>query len=250
MGGSRTHNLMVKSHLLCQLSYQPIEVAGFDTPDRPENWRRFFTRGPPGPSLFKDPMTPKESGSGAKGNRTPDLLHAMQALSLLSYSPVSSVAGIEPPTWRCVCNRSAKLTPPVRLYLRRRRLRGLTGSHCACPSFEGRHSLECLGTSPCQPGLFESNVSHILGGHLLSVLPLLLGRPPGVTEFDLGGRFSRFAGHTGFEPVISGVTNRRPLLTGLMAPMSTSDPEVFGRSQPPSWVRGPLRLDCRPSGRP
>ena len=35
---------------------------------------------------------------GAEGDRTPDLLNAIQALSQLSYSPGVSQGGIEPPT--------------------------------------------------------------------------------------------------------------------------------------------------------
>ena len=48
----------------------------------------------------------KVRDGGAKGSRTPDLLHAMQALSQLSYGPIRGVAlpnlvglgGFEPPT--------------------------------------------------------------------------------------------------------------------------------------------------------
>ncbi len=38
-------------------------------------------------SAYTSSATPAEFICGAKGDRTPDLLHAMQALSQLSYSP-------------------------------------------------------------------------------------------------------------------------------------------------------------------
>ena len=38
--------------------------------------------------VFKYISKSLKGGGGAKGNRTPDLLHAMQALSQLSYGPI------------------------------------------------------------------------------------------------------------------------------------------------------------------
>ena len=41
----------------------------------------------PMPKAANDGFVPKMGTGGAEGNRTPDLLNAIEALSLLSYSP-------------------------------------------------------------------------------------------------------------------------------------------------------------------
>ncbi len=42
------------------------------------------------PKAANDGFVPKMGTGGAEGNRTPDLLNAIEALSLLSYSPEGS----------------------------------------------------------------------------------------------------------------------------------------------------------------
>jgi hypothetical protein len=38
-------------------------------------------------NIHTDPLNERRAGSGGEGNRTPDLLNAIQALSQLSYAP-------------------------------------------------------------------------------------------------------------------------------------------------------------------
>ncbi len=51
---------------------------------------------PGNPAVFKRLIQWKGFG-GAKGSRTPDLLHAMQALSQLSYGPIRVGADFSAP---------------------------------------------------------------------------------------------------------------------------------------------------------
>ena len=75
-GWVRTSDPLINSQLLYLLSYIGMGVLGAST----EGVREALRSG------GQHALLAMESG-GAEGVRTPDLLHAMQALSQLSYSP-------------------------------------------------------------------------------------------------------------------------------------------------------------------
>jgi hypothetical protein len=76
--GTRTRDPNLGKVVLYQLSYSRGEAGGgrHRKPRRPD---------PPGPRRFA--ATARPSDDGGEGNRTPDLLNAIQALSQLSYAP-------------------------------------------------------------------------------------------------------------------------------------------------------------------
>ena len=80
--GTRTRDPNLGKVVLYQLSYSREEAGGGrrGPPRRPDplNTQR-------GPRRFA--VTTRPSDDGGEGNRTPDLLNAIQALSQLSYAP-------------------------------------------------------------------------------------------------------------------------------------------------------------------
>ncbi len=88
--GTRTRDPNLGKVVLYQLSYSR-EVAGWRTPLTHHDVR---TRS--GPRRFADTIRPPDDGG--EGNRTPDLLNAIQALSQLSYAPAT--ADVDPKNLR------------------------------------------------------------------------------------------------------------------------------------------------------
>ena len=58
---------------------------------------RHLTAAPPSPGGSDSAEKPDLGGDGGEGNRTPDLLNAIQALSQLSYTPGISLSLQTPP---------------------------------------------------------------------------------------------------------------------------------------------------------